>query len=252
MIGNISTPGGIRPVSFGAGIGAIGGDTYRQAVVNTGPVSYWRLGEASGTNAADEMGANNGTYVNSPTLGATGLLTGDSNTAMTLAGATQYADVAAMSFGDSASAVTLSAWIYPTDTSFGTLISWGGSGAACHHLFRYSGHVRIYFWDGALRDKFTVATPLLAANTSYHVVVVHTFAAKTALVYVNGTYIETMDLSAYNAAVPVASGQHLRLGLQAWNTTNPFIGTLDEPAIWNRALSAAEVAMLYAIGTGIW
>ena len=154
MIGSISKPQGIRPFRFGEGIGAIGGDTYRQAVVNTGPVSYWRLGEAAastvsdisvanpthittstphgilngatvvisgsvggvlsinGTNVAtvldathftipvavtvagsggtvnilyavDEMGAHNGTYVGSPTLGVAGLLTGDANTAVT-------------------------------------------------------------------------------------------------------------------------------------------------------------------------
>ncbi|MBE3072480.1 MAG: PKD domain-containing protein, partial [Acidobacteria bacterium] len=50
----------------------------REAMIGTAPLGYWRVGEASGTNAADVMGANDGTYVGSPTLGVAGLLTGDS------------------------------------------------------------------------------------------------------------------------------------------------------------------------------
>ena len=40
------------------------------------------------------MGANNGTYVASPTLGVAGLLTGDPDTAVTFNGTTQYVTVA--------------------------------------------------------------------------------------------------------------------------------------------------------------
>ena len=41
------------------------------------PVSYWRLGETSGTQAFDEKGINGGTFYNAPTLGAASLLSGD-------------------------------------------------------------------------------------------------------------------------------------------------------------------------------
>ena len=36
------------------------------------PTGYWRFGESSGTNAADETGNNDGTYQNGVTLGVSG------------------------------------------------------------------------------------------------------------------------------------------------------------------------------------
>ena len=52
--------------------------SYRQAVLDASPGSYWRLGETSGTSAADETGANPGTY-NNVLLNQPGALTCDSN-----------------------------------------------------------------------------------------------------------------------------------------------------------------------------
>jgi hypothetical protein len=56
---------------------------YRQAILNSGPISYWRLGETSGSTVADETGSNPGTYVNSPMLNQPGALVGDANPAVT-------------------------------------------------------------------------------------------------------------------------------------------------------------------------
>ena len=59
--------------------------TYASAVAADNPVSHWRLGETSGTAAADVRGANPGTYRNGTTLGAASLLSGDTaNRAATL------------------------------------------------------------------------------------------------------------------------------------------------------------------------
>lgn len=52
-----------------------------------GPRVYWRLGEASGVTTADASpNGRDGTYVGSPTLGATGLLHGSGDTAVTFDG----------------------------------------------------------------------------------------------------------------------------------------------------------------------
>ncbi len=52
-------------------------------------MSYWRLGEASGTTALDSKSTNNGTYVNGVTLGTTGAIANDANTAASFNGSTQ-------------------------------------------------------------------------------------------------------------------------------------------------------------------
>lgn len=48
--------------------------SYRDTAIALSPTHYWRLDEPSGTNANDEIGTLDGTYVNTPTLGATGLI----------------------------------------------------------------------------------------------------------------------------------------------------------------------------------
>ena len=49
--------------------------SYDQAVLADSPAAYWRLGESSGSSAADSSGnGNGGTYQNGPTLRAAGLI----------------------------------------------------------------------------------------------------------------------------------------------------------------------------------
>ena len=61
-------------------IGGPAGATYQAEVLADGPAGYWRLGEASGTVAADTSpNANSGAYVSGPTLGAPAPLVADSS-----------------------------------------------------------------------------------------------------------------------------------------------------------------------------
>src|SRR6185436_20053930 len=51
---------------------------------------YWRLGEASGTVAADQVGAHGGTYAFNPSLGQPGALFNDPATSVGFNGTTHY------------------------------------------------------------------------------------------------------------------------------------------------------------------
>jgi large repetitive protein len=74
---------------------AVGSANYREVVLADSPLAYWRLGESSGTSAVDETGnGHTATYHGSPTLGATGALAGDANTAVTFDGVNDYVDCA--------------------------------------------------------------------------------------------------------------------------------------------------------------
>ena len=57
-------------------------NSYVQVVKADAPVAYWRLGESSGDTAKDEIGANDGAYLNSVTLGVPGAIATDTNTAV--------------------------------------------------------------------------------------------------------------------------------------------------------------------------
>ena len=73
---------------------AAAGSAYQPAVLADNPVSYWRLGETTAT-AVDARGANNGTYLNSPTRGVASLLAGDTaNTAVSFDGVNDSVSVA--------------------------------------------------------------------------------------------------------------------------------------------------------------
>ena len=76
--------------------------SYSATVVADTPVSYWRLGETSGTAAADSVGSNNGVVKTGVTLGVAGAISNDANTAMRFDGAKGYvsvANAASLNFG---------------------------------------------------------------------------------------------------------------------------------------------------------
>ncbi|MDE2101848.1 MAG: hypothetical protein KGL39_31670, partial [Patescibacteria group bacterium] len=71
-----------------------GAFTYQMEVLVDQPVGYWRLGELSGTSAADQTGnGHTGTYHGGPTLATPGLISGDLNTGITLNGTNQYVEI---------------------------------------------------------------------------------------------------------------------------------------------------------------
>ena len=240
MFGSISKPQGIRPFRFGAGIGAIGGDTYRRAVVNTGPVGYWRLGEASGTVAHDEMGANNGAYVGSPTLGVAGLLTGDSDTAVTLDGATQLIRVPAAGAFNIGDVGTMAMWINGGSNNY--LMSRGNQSMALD--LSATGHLQL-----TKSNVADMVASTIAVGAGNHFVAGTKNGADLHL-YIDGVDVTGVVTNATcgNPIFDLTIGSDIPVG----TPNNFYTGILDEPAIWNRALSPAEIAMLNAIGRGTW
>jgi len=92
-------------------------------------------------------------------------------------------------------------------------------------------------------DNF-VAPYSFTANTWYHIVLTASSAKSVAAVYVNGAQIASAPVSTplttYNT-VPVFAGIHN-------STVDPLNGAMDDARIYSYALTAAEVAGLYAAG----
>ena len=92
---------------------ALADGAYATTVAADGPVSYWRLGEAGGSVAADTTGANPGSYKAGTTLGAIGALPADANTSVSFTGSAGYVSVpngAALNLTDNR---TVEAWAKP-------------------------------------------------------------------------------------------------------------------------------------------
>ena len=88
---------------------------YESAVMGDTPSAYYRLGESSGTTATDTSGnGNNGTYsAIGVTLGTTGAITNDTDTAATFGGSSGEMTVPDNADLDPASQITLEAWFKP-------------------------------------------------------------------------------------------------------------------------------------------
>jgi hypothetical protein len=227
-----------------------GSPTYSQAVLADSPLAYWRLGEASGTSAADASGNNRtGSYLNTPTLGAPGALSGDANTAVGFDGTNEYVNVP-YSAALNPAAFTVEAWAYVTggQGTFRSLVtSRDYSPGNARGYILYAGNDNNWqLWTG--NGSWTVVTgPAVVLNTWTHVV--GTYDGSTARLYVNGALAASSGAGyLQNAARP------LRIATGATDLTQPqyyLPGRVDEVAVYGSALSAVRVQAHYnAAGSG--
>ncbi len=87
------------------------------------------------------------------------------------------------------------------------------------------------------------------SDNTWHFIVC-TFTASTSLkIYIDGTLNNTNPTS-IPSAVNQSSTSSLFVGSMGASSTNTFVGDLDEVALWNVALTDAEVSALYAGGAG--
>jgi hypothetical protein len=142
-------------------------------------------------------------------------------------------------------ALSMSAWIYPTN------IGSGYPGIIAKRLSYYSQQAydmyidpdgRIYVDVQFPDDRFSTTT-VFQNNLWYHVAVVFDGslpADQRVHVYVNGV----LDITAPETSSTIAPyTSDLSIGSLP-NGGSTFVGSMDEVAIWTRALSAAEVAGL--------
>ena len=204
--------------------------------------AYWRLGEPSGTSAADASGrGNGGTYVNSPTLGSDSLIVGDSDTAVdfVFGSHVQLTDHADLEPG---TAYTLEFWCQRVSVADNTAFYSKGTGGNFYGMA--NGTFRIGNDSGTVCTSTSTA---LSDTNTHHVVVTYAgTGAGNTKIYIDGTEGHT-------------DGAQIGTGLSA-NSTNPRIGQyfssgedglviLDEMAIYSAVKSGAWVAARYALGT---
>ena len=65
-------------------------------------------------------------------------------------------------------------------------------------------------------------------------------------IYINGTLEKSIPMT----GPTVASSWNLYIGGQEYGFQNFFDGKIDEVAVWDKALSATEIATLYGNGNG--
>ncbi len=221
--------------------------SYRTTVLADNPVSYWRLGESSGTTAADEQGTNPGTYVGSPTLGQPGLLTGDPNTAVAFNGSSAKVEVASVQ-----TPRTIEAWVKTTSTAEQPIWSNRNNRAGTGNGI-YFGTIegRLFIYENSWtppqlpHDIFNSGGPFVADGLPHQVVWTMEEASGTGRLYVDGQLkvaeTQTGDFTQHPS-------QPARIGWDYDNISEYFNGTLDEISVYNTVLSPARVLAHYNAG----
>lgn len=215
---------------------------YATAVLADDPVGYWRLGETCGTVAADARGTNPGTYAGAPELGAPGLLADEpGSTGVALDGKGQWVRVAASPSLDLRGQFTLEAWVRP-----GALPPAGRSASIVSKPGAYAlefdgSRLGLTLVRGSIRYRVRAPGGAVRAGEAYHVV--GTFDGRVARLYLNGRLVASAP-----AQAPGASSSSLYFG--AWGDGLTLLaGTLDEVAVYAKALDPAQVAAHHAAAT---
>jgi PKD repeat protein len=222
--------------------------TYAQGVLDDGASNYWRLGESSGPTVTDWAGFNNASAGSGVTLGGTGAINGDTNTAASFDG-TGNGLVVASASENGTNTFSSEAWFKTTSTSGGKIVGFGGSasgdsGSYDRHVYlQNNGQVTFGVYPGGVR---TVTSPKSYNDGSWHHVVA-TLGSTGMVLYLDGAKVGA------RTDVTTAQGYtgYWRIGgdnLNGWpNQPSSFYlkGDIDDVAIYGKALTATEVRSHY-------
>lgn len=156
-----------------------------------------------------------------------------------------FGNLSGYHFASGTAAKSISIWANPSSTAGGQFIANGGatsSGGAFGLAYGWSGSDQKFWIYGQGAD--VIANVTSSINNWHHVVGVDNGTGYRKL-YVDGVIVGEMAF-AYNTATTndVEIGKSF-FGSNYWN------GGMDELAIWERALTEEEIALLYNSGSGI-
>jgi hypothetical protein len=231
------------------------GDPYASKVYADSPTLYWRLGESSGTVAADSSstGVNPGTYAGNVTKPARDSLPNTRNTAASFGG-TDGTVISTTKFTNP-QVYSLELWFNTTSTTGGKLMGFGdaptgNSVSNDRHIYlQNDGKIRYGIADnGAAR---TAVTPASYNDGAWHHVVA-TQSAGGMIIYVDGTRVASSGFT-----TPAAYDGYWRIGGDtlsgAWagTPTAAYVtASIDEVAVYPTELSETQVKVHYAAATG--
>ena len=224
-------------------------DAYGAAVRSLEPDLYWRLDDTTGTTAAD-AGASvaNGTYVGTVVQGAAGALTDlPTGKAVRFTGASN-SFVRSQTSYTNPRVYSQELWFRTTTTSGGKLIGFGDgqtgtSGSYDRHVYMETdGRLTFGVWTGATN---TITSPSAYNDGAWH----HMVASQSSdgmRLYVDGTLVGTNP----QTAAQDYTGYWRVGGDTTWGPQPWFAGTVDEVAVYPVALTPAQVAQHFQLGSG--
>jgi hypothetical protein len=225
---------------------AAGGDlTYSDQVLSLSPLAYWPLNEATGTAAVDLVGAHNGVYsgvdlaqVQTPFV------------APLFGGADDFCNVYSAwlntNFNGSEGTMALWAKVYDaavwTDATNRTIMKFAAGGNEVYlRRSTTNNQLQWIYVAGGVTDPVT-STSFGGQTGWIHLAFTWSKSGEVVTAYGNGAVVNT------SATLGVWSGALTNtvcvIGAASTTPTNVWNGWLAHAAVWNRPLSASEVASL--------
>jgi RHS repeat-associated protein len=242
------------------------GSDYPSAVLDSGPQSYWRLDEASGSTAASSVlaneGADNASYVNTWQAGVGSPLAGEPSSvgAVGFDGTNAYVQTPA-SLGDDGAVSSVSLWFDTDGSTSQALLSQSADPITKSSTTNPYTPIMYIGSDGRLRAGFAgTGTPLSSAsavnNDVWHNAVLTSTGSQETL-YIDGVQVASTSATTTPFIEPYTYLGAGFLGGSYPDETNSgktaaptyFAGALSDTAVWDRPLAGAEVSGLYTAGT---
>lgn len=219
-----------------------GGVSSLDALLN-GLQAYWKLDEASGTRVDSKNGYD---LADNNSVGSdTGIL----NNCATFNGINQHLEFNDVPMVFINEERTITGWVYPT--TVGISVIFGCDTNRPFFLFNYEGTIQLC---SAVGDKNFAGDPSnttnVPLNTWSFVAARYNPATSEYDLWVNGS---KLSLSTSTGLIETSLNTRGTVGRNLTGGTTldlPFTGKIDELAIWDRALSDAEIAQIYNNGNG--
>lgn len=220
----------------------------------SGLVAWWDLGDSNDnetlTNASLDLAQSNATlsFGNSsaasrPTMNSTGIV----GNALAFDGTSQYLEAPALpSRVNLTTNFTVAMWFWQKPQLQGTLLSEDTLGLDPFNAFNiFSAGNGVITAESNNVDGVTSLPTVTKANSWVHAVVTHdkALAGNNTAIYINGTLAQSGNLTS------LKDYSHLTIGRRGVTTPNSYFnGSIDDIKIWDRVLSAPEIAALYNNG----
>lgn len=222
-------------------------------------IGHWSLDEVSGTTAADAVNGNNAT-----TVGAVSWIPGQIGNAVSLDGVNgtdQFFTTGSMTALNGANAMSISLWynsqgqitssqnykgLFMTRSIDETVEVNQNYGLAFE---RNNTQPALGWWPEARLSGRAVNAPSGLAGDDdvwYNLAVTWDGAAGTSTIYVNGAAAFTVTES--EMAQAIVDGGVWNIGIDPTNANRGFNGYIDDIAMWDEALTPAEINNIYQGG----
>lgn len=216
---------------------------------DSGLVAFYKFDDAAGSSAVDSAGNNDLTCTGTPTAQNTALISGSTYSFDFNQSEGDYCYIDNPDVFNFSTAFTVSAWVkmhYTTDFQSGLFskVDWGTSKGYLLMIYYTGGRVIFRICDSTACSNTVDQSALIADATVYNITSVYDLDNDRATLYVyqDGVgSVNTTTVSSIPTLVNYEASNYPRIGTS-------FDGAIDDMRIYNRALTAAEVAAIQSQG----